>query len=89
MTLPKVILFDEPTRGVDIGAKAELAAVIAGLAESGSAVLMASSELPEILALCDTVLVMRAGEVVAQLPCSGLTEEQIVLEAIGVGSRSA
>jgi ribose transport system ATP-binding protein len=60
---PKVLLLDEPTRGVDVGAKAEIYALIQRLVEKGMAVLFISSELPEIVGVCDRVLVMREGEI--------------------------
>lgn len=63
----RIFLFDEPTRGIDVGAKAEIYAMIRELAASGAAVLVISSELPEILHLCHRILVMRRGRVVAEL----------------------
>jgi ribose transport system ATP-binding protein len=60
---PKVLLLDEPTRGVDVGAKAEIYALIQRLVEKGMAVLFISSELPEVVGVCDRVLVMREGEI--------------------------
>jgi ribose transport system ATP-binding protein len=64
---PKVLLLDEPTRGVDVGAKAEIYALIQRLVEKGMAVLFISSELPEIVGVCDRVLVMREGEISGEL----------------------
>jgi len=63
---PKVIIFDEPTRGVDVGAIAEIHSMINGLADAGMAVVVISSYLPEIQALADRTLVMRSGRVVAE-----------------------
>jgi ribose transport system ATP-binding protein len=60
---PKVLLLDEPTRGVDVAAKAEIYALIQRLVEKGMAVLFISSELPEVVGVCDRVLVMREGEI--------------------------
>src|SRR5260370_28884310 len=60
---PKVLLLDEPTRGVDVGAKAEIYALIQELVDKGTAVLFISSELPEIVGVCDLVLVIREGEI--------------------------
>jgi ribose transport system ATP-binding protein len=64
---PKVLMLDEPTRGVDVGAKAEIYALIQQLLEKGMAVLFISSELPEIVGVCDRVLVMREGEITGQV----------------------
>jgi ribose transport system ATP-binding protein len=64
---PKVLILDEPTRGVDVGAKAEIYALIQQLLEKGMAVLFISSELPEIVGVCDRVLVMREGEITGEL----------------------
>ncbi len=65
---PKVLLLDEPTRGVDVGARRALHELIADLAHDGVAVLMVSSEIEELLGLCHRLLVMREGRVVADLP---------------------
>jgi ribose transport system ATP-binding protein len=65
-TEPALLLLDEPTRGVDIGAKADIYRLIRSLTEAGTAVLIASSELPELVGLCDRIVVMRAGRVVAE-----------------------
>ncbi len=80
---PKVLLLDEPTRGVDIGAKTEIHKIISKLAEKGLAVLMISSELPEILSVSDRILVMHEGKIRAELPRSEATQEQIMYYATG------
>jgi ABC-type sugar transport system ATPase subunit len=82
-TRPKVLILDEPTRGIDVGAKAEVHALIARLAEEGVAILMISSELPEILGMSHRVLVMRGGRIVADVPRAGATEELIMSVATG------
>jgi ABC-type sugar transport system ATPase subunit len=82
-TKPKVLILDEPTRGIDVGAKAEVHALIARMAESGVAILMISSELPEILGMSHRVLVMRGGRIVAELPRSEASEESIMAAATG------
>ena len=64
---PRVLILDEPTRGVDVGAKAEIYALIQQLLEKGMAVLFISSELPEIVGVCDRVLVMREGEITGEV----------------------
>ncbi|MEG4575818.1 ATP-binding cassette domain-containing protein [Microcoleus sp. N3A4] len=77
---PKVLLLDEPTRGVDIGAKSEIYRIISELAAKGVAILMISSELPEIVGMSDRVLVMRAGSLVGEV--GGSTGEKITQENI-------
>jgi ABC-type sugar transport system ATPase subunit len=81
---PKVLLLDEPTRGVDVGAKAEIHRLILGLAAEGVATLLISSELPEILALCDRVLVLRQGHLVGELPGATATQEDVLRLALPV-----
>ncbi|HEV2351972.1 MAG TPA: sugar ABC transporter ATP-binding protein [Terriglobia bacterium] len=74
----RIFLFDEPTRGVDVGAKSEIYRLINELAQSGAAILMISSELPEILGMTDRVLVMRNGRVVKELVTAETTQEEIM-----------
>ncbi|MEU0220832.1 sugar ABC transporter ATP-binding protein [Streptomyces sp. NPDC006265] len=81
----KVLLLDEPTRGVDVGARAELYAVIRRLADEGLAVLLVSSEVPEVLGLADRVLVLREGRVVHTAPARALDEHR-VLDLVMEGS---
>jgi ribose transport system ATP-binding protein len=81
----KVLLLDEPTRGVDVGARAELYRLIDELAASGVAIVLVSSEIPEVLGLSDRVLVLREGRVLADRPSAGLTEAE-VLDVILEGS---
>jgi ABC-type sugar transport system ATPase subunit len=88
-TKPKVLILDEPTRGIDVGAKAEVHALIARLAEAGVAILMVSSELPEILGMSHRILVMRGGRIVADLPRQDATEESIMAAATGQALHSA
>jgi ABC-type sugar transport system ATPase subunit len=82
-TKPKVLILDEPTRGIDVGAKAEVHALIARLAEQGVAILMISSELPEVLGMSHRILVMRGGRIVADIPRQHATEESIMAAATG------
>ncbi len=77
-----VFLFDEPTRGVDIATKTELHRVIRSLADAGKAVLIISSELPEILALADRVVVMREGSVSGELTAAEATAERVLALAL-------
>jgi ribose transport system ATP-binding protein len=77
----RILLVDEPTRGVDVGAKREIHDLLRNLAERGVAVVMVSSELPEILAMSDRILVMREGAVAAELSRAEATEERIMAHA--------
>ena len=72
------MLLDEPTRGIDVGAKAEIYSLVSHLAQEGAAILMASSELPEILAMCDRMLVLCEGELTATLSRAEATQERIM-----------
>ncbi|RKN19066.1 sugar ABC transporter ATP-binding protein [Micromonospora musae] len=81
----RLLLLDEPTRGVDVGARAELYQVIRTLAERGVGVLLVSSEVPEVLGLADRVLVMREGRVVREAP-AGELDENTVLDLVMAGS---
>ncbi|WP_412065562.1 ATP-binding cassette domain-containing protein [Rhizobium sp. SYY.PMSO] len=87
-TKPRIILLDEPTRGVDVGAKSDLHHLIAGLKQKGAAILMVSSELPEVLGVADRIVVMREGRSVGELP-RGVTEEEVMALAFGETSRTA
>ena len=78
----RIFLFDEPTRGIDVGAKSEIYGLIEKLAAAGNAILVVSSEMPEIIRLSDRVLVMREGRIAADLPADQITEEQIAFHAI-------
>ncbi len=77
-----IIIFDEPTRGIDVGAKAEVYTVMKELADAGKCVIMVSSELPETLGICDRIIVMREGEIMADMVNDQLTEEDIVRYAV-------
>ena len=84
---PKVLILDEPTRGVDIGAKAEIYSVIQQLASKGMAVLFISSELPEIIGVCERVIVMREGVVTGEVGGDTgieVTQQNIMKFATGV-----
>jgi ABC-type sugar transport system ATPase subunit len=83
-TEPKVLILDEPTRGVDVGAKREIYAVIDDLAKAGMGVILVSSELEEILNLCDAVCVVRRGRIVKTLLRNELSQETIMQYAAGV-----
>ena len=75
---PEIIIFDEPTRGVDIGAKAEIYKLMNEFAEQGKAVIMVSSEMPEIIGMCDRVLVLHEGKLKGELLKSEMTQENIM-----------
>ena len=79
---PKVVLLDEPTRGVDVGAKAEIYKIINDLACQGYAIIMVSSELPELIAVSDRILVMHEGQVGGEIDAKQATEEKIMMLAI-------
>jgi ABC-type sugar transport system ATPase subunit len=80
---PAVLLLDEPTRGIDVGTKAELYKIIRELSRSGIATVIVSSDLPELLALSDRLLVMSGGAVVAETPAREATEERVLALALG------
>jgi rhamnose transport system ATP-binding protein len=82
LTDPSVLILDEPTRGIDIGVKAEFYDMIGELAAAGRAILLLSSELPELLALCDRVLVMSEGRITADIPRAEATQEKIMSAAV-------
>ena len=82
----RVLLLDEPTRGVDVGARSEIYGLIRRLSGQGVAVVLVSSEMPEVLGLADRVLVVREGRVVHQAPAEELDEER-VLDLVMEGSR--
>jgi rhamnose transport system ATP-binding protein len=86
-TRPRVLILDEPTQGVDVGAKAEIHRLIVDLAEQGLAILLISSELPEILGMCDRIGVMRQGRLVSVLDRAEATPERILALALGQASQ--
>ena len=83
---PKVLIVDEPTRGIDIGAKAEVHKLLRNLASEGTAVVVISSELPEILSLCDRIVTVKEGRITSDMPASEATEEKLMkFMALGKG----
>jgi L-arabinose transport system ATP-binding protein len=84
----KVILFDEPTRGIDVGAKSEIYSIIYDLAKQGIGVVVVSSELPEVLGICDRIIVMRQGQIVAELQRSEATEQRVLQLALPVSTET-
>ena len=83
MTEPKVLILDEPTRGIDIGAKYEIYQIMNKLIERGVSIIMISSELPEVLGMSDRIMVMHEGEIQASLPVESCTQELIMTYATG------
>ena len=75
---PKVLIVDEPTRGVDVGAKAEVHQILVQLAARGIAVMMISSELPEVLAVSDRIVTMRRGRITGEMPGIEANEEKLM-----------
>src|SRR5204862_8300131 len=89
-TGPRVLILDEPTRGIDVGAKAEVHHLMGELARQGKSILMISSDLPEVLAMSDRILVMREGRVSGEFTREEATQEKIMGAATGeVGASSA
>jgi len=86
-TKPRVVLLDEPTRGIDVGAKVAVYQLMRELAKEGVAILMVSSELPEVIGMSDRILVMHDGRITAELP-PGSSEESILTAATGASSTS-
>ena len=82
LTEPEILILDEPTRGIDIGVKAEFYDMIGDLAEAGRAILLISSELPELLSLCDRILVMSEGRLMAEIPREKATQENVMQAAV-------
>ncbi|MEV6693434.1 sugar ABC transporter ATP-binding protein [Micromonospora sp. NPDC051196] len=85
---PRILLFDEPTRGIDVGAKSAIHDLVRRLARDGAAVLMISSDLPELLGMSDRMIVMRDGAIAGELP-AGATEEDVVALAVGTVRETA
>ena len=82
----KVLLLDDPTRGVDVGAKVEIFHLLNRLAGQSAAIIFVSSELPEVLGIADRVLVMHEGRLVADLPHATATQEMVMHHAAGRGN---
>jgi len=79
----KILIFDEPTRGIDVGAKVEVYMLMNSLIESGVAVIMVSSEMAELLGMSDRILVMHEGRIAAELARAEATQEKILAAAMG------
>ena len=79
----KILIFDEPTRGIDVGAKVEVYNLMNSLVESGVAIIMVSSEMPELLGMSDRILVMHEGSIAAELSRQEATQEKVLAAAMG------
>ena len=80
----KILICDEPTRGIDVGAKADVYLILSDLARNGAGIIMISSDLPELLHICDRIIVMHEGEIVGELTHHEASEEKIMLLAAGL-----
>jgi ribose transport system ATP-binding protein len=89
MLEPEIVVIDEPTRGIDIGTKEQIYKFIAKLAEEGKSVIVISSEMPELIGICDRIVVMRAGRIVGEVTGEHMTENEIVVLATGATSEEA
>ena len=87
MTEPKVLILDEPTRGIDVGAKLEIYNEMNSLVEEGVCIIMISSELPEILGMSDRIYVMSEGRITGEFDIKEATQEKIMAAAIGGGEK--
>ncbi len=86
---PRIVIIDEPTRGIDIGTKEQIYKFIAQLAEEGRSIIVVSSEMPELIGICDRIVVMRAGSIVGEVSGDDMTEDRIVVLATGVKTQEA
>jgi ribose transport system ATP-binding protein len=86
---PGIVIIDEPTRGIDIGTKEQIYKFIAKLSEEGRSIIVVSSEMPELIGVCDRIMVMRAGRIVGEVAGEHRTETEIVVLATGVTSGEA
>jgi ribose transport system ATP-binding protein len=80
---PRIVIIDEPTRGIDIGTKAQLYKYVVALAAEGRSVIVVSSEMPELIGICDRIVVMHAGQIVGEVTGERMTEREIVVLATG------
>ena len=82
---PELLILDEPTRGIDVGAKYEIYCIMAALADEGKSVLMISSEMPELLGMCDRIYVMNEGRFVGEFAASDASQEKIMRAIVKQG----
>ncbi len=88
-TAPEMLILDEPTRGIDVGAKTEIYRLMVELARGGKAIILISSEMPEILGMCDRIMVMHEGDKVGELQRGSATQERILHMATGFSPAAA
>lgn len=86
---PSIIIIDEPTRGIDVGTKEQIYQFIAKLADEGRSIIVVSSEMPELIGICDRIIVMREGRIVGEVSGERMTENDIVVLATGVSHDAA
>jgi len=86
---PSIVIIDEPTRGIDVGTKEQIYQIIVRLAASGKSIIVISSEMPELIGICDRIVVMREGQIAGEVSGSGMNEHDIVALATGVDTRAA
>jgi rhamnose transport system ATP-binding protein len=84
-TEPRILILDEPTRGIDIGAKVEVHRIISELAASGLGIILISSDLPEVLAMSDRIIVLHEGRITAEIARANATEEAVMYAATAQG----
>ena len=82
LTQPRVLILDEPTKGIDVGAKSEFYNMICKFAKEGLAVILISSEMPEVIGLSDRIVVMRGRRIVGEIPAAEATEETLLTMAM-------
>jgi ABC-type sugar transport system ATPase subunit len=83
LTQPKVLILDEPTRGIDVGSKAEIHRIMGVLAKQGMAIILISSEMPEIIGMSDRILVVRHGKIVYECDHEHVDQETLITHAFG------
>jgi putative multiple sugar transport system ATP-binding protein len=86
---PRLLILDEPTRGIDVGAKYEIYTIIGELADQGESILMISSEMPELLGMCDRIYVMNEGRFVAEFTAGEASQERIMRAIVNSGNVTA
>jgi D-xylose transport system ATP-binding protein len=84
MTKPKILILDEPTRGIDVGAKREIYNIIETLSASGLGIIIISSELPELYSICDRFIILREGHVINDIPKSQISENELFIKMAGI-----
>ncbi|PRA49390.1 sugar ABC transporter ATP-binding protein [Brucella pituitosa] len=89
MLNPSIVIIDEPTRGIDVGTKEQIYQFIANLADEGKSIIVVSSEMPELIGVCDRIVVMREGRVAGEVTGERMTENDIVVLATGVSTEEA